>query len=129
MGEGGIETCLQASVSLIFISCTVYKNNNDTTLDICLYESRTFTRVLQSASHMYMSRCMTYRLSVTYPSSVLSTTHNIVEVYEEESLPDIDESSVINGLDQQGTATDFSDERHRYLSNLFLDFNIYLRIY
>eukprot|EP00088_Acartia_fossae_P055042 TRINITY_DN6384_c0_g1_i4.p1 TRINITY_DN6384_c0_g1~~TRINITY_DN6384_c0_g1_i4.p1 ORF type:complete len:369 (-),score=55.54 TRINITY_DN6384_c0_g1_i4:156-1262(-) len=36
-----------------------------------------------------------------------------LQVYEEEILPDIDESSVINGLDQQGTATDFSDERHR----------------
>eukprot|EP00088_Acartia_fossae_P026668 TRINITY_DN27498_c0_g1_i1.p1 TRINITY_DN27498_c0_g1~~TRINITY_DN27498_c0_g1_i1.p1 ORF type:complete len:368 (+),score=46.35 TRINITY_DN27498_c0_g1_i1:30-1106(+) len=40
-------------------------------------------------------------------------TNLILQVYQEERLPDLDESSVINGLDQVGTCTDFSDELHQ----------------
>lgn len=40
-------------------------------------------------------------------------TNLSLQVYQEESLPDLDEASVINGLDQVGTCTDFSDELHQ----------------
>jgi len=44
----------------------------------------------------------------------MTTTTNLsLQVYQEESLPDLDEASVINGLDQVGTCTDFSDELHQ----------------
>jgi len=36
-----------------------------------------------------------------------------LQIYQEERLPDIDESCMINGLDQLGTSADFSDEHHR----------------
>ena len=37
----------------------------------------------------------------------------IIQIYQEERLPDIDENCMINGLDQLGTSADFSDEHHR----------------
>ncbi len=36
-----------------------------------------------------------------------------IQILEEETLPDIDESDMIHGLDHTGTARDYVDERHR----------------
>ena len=36
-----------------------------------------------------------------------------IQILEEESLPDIDESDMIHGLDHTGTSRDYVDERHR----------------
>jgi hypothetical protein len=40
-----------------------------------------------------------------------------IQILEEESLPDIDESDMIHGLDHTGTARDYVDERHRCTVN------------
>lgn len=36
-----------------------------------------------------------------------------IQILEEESLPDIDESDMIHGLDHTGTSRDYVDDRHR----------------
>ena len=40
-----------------------------------------------------------------------------IQILEEESLPDIDETDMIHGLDHTGTARDYVDERHRCTIN------------
>ena len=40
-----------------------------------------------------------------------------IQILEEESLPDIDETDMIHGLDHTGTARDYVDERHRCTVN------------
>ena len=40
-----------------------------------------------------------------------------IQILEEETLPDIDETDMIHGLDHTGTARDYVDERHRCTVN------------
>ena len=47
-------------------------------------------------------------------------TLSCIQVYDEEDLPDMDIRDILNGLDHTGTASDFSDESHRWFYIIFI---------